>query len=202
MAKSKLPKSLITVTPLSKTLALILFIALPFLGFYFGFNYQSNSKLVNHNQQSSPLPTPDETVDWKTYTGTSFGYSFKYPADYKPYFKDGNAFYSSDAEFDKITTAKTKGAEIGSTVFGPGEDIPKYDGPNSKIDPSIISKLILPVGVSAKAYVNTEDVGVIIDYVKENKNMKLLIWCGGENGNEDRCKSVLIPLLSTMKIFN
>lgn len=44
MAKTKqkksLPKSLTTVTPLSKTIAFILFILFPFIGFYLGMQYQ------------------------------------------------------------------------------------------------------------------------------------------------------------------
>ncbi len=36
----KLPKSLTTVTRVSKTIALIMFIALPFIGFYVGMRYQ------------------------------------------------------------------------------------------------------------------------------------------------------------------
>ena len=40
-----LPKSWTTVTTLSKTIALILFIALPFLGFYFGMQYQKNGSV-------------------------------------------------------------------------------------------------------------------------------------------------------------
>lgn len=41
MAKKKrLPKSLTTVTPLSKTIAFLLFILLPFIGFYLGMHYQ------------------------------------------------------------------------------------------------------------------------------------------------------------------
>ena len=38
--KRKLPKSWTTITPLSKTIAFILFIVLPFVGFYFGMQYQ------------------------------------------------------------------------------------------------------------------------------------------------------------------
>ena len=37
-----LPKSFTTVTPLSKTLALILFILLPFMGFYAGMKFQQS----------------------------------------------------------------------------------------------------------------------------------------------------------------
>lgn len=40
MAKKKLPEWATTVTPFSKFLALILFITLPFLCFFFGMNYQ------------------------------------------------------------------------------------------------------------------------------------------------------------------
>ena len=38
--KKRLPKSLTTVTPLSKTIAFILFILMPFIGFYLGMHYQ------------------------------------------------------------------------------------------------------------------------------------------------------------------
>lgn len=38
--KRRLPKSLTTVTTLSKIIALILFISMPFIGFYLGRNYQ------------------------------------------------------------------------------------------------------------------------------------------------------------------
>ncbi len=47
-SNSKLPKSLTTVTTFSKTLAMVLFIVLPFLGFYLGFQY---SYLLNQTSQ-------------------------------------------------------------------------------------------------------------------------------------------------------
>lgn len=43
----KLPKWATTVTPLSKTVALILFITLPIVGFYLGFTFQQNASLSN-----------------------------------------------------------------------------------------------------------------------------------------------------------
>ena len=46
-ASMKLPKSLTTVTSLSKALAIILFITLPFLGFYLGLTYQQSSSVPN-----------------------------------------------------------------------------------------------------------------------------------------------------------
>ncbi|GEM_PF-5557882 len=150
----------------------------------------------------STFKLTDQTSNWKTYIDSNFGYSFKYPADYKPYFKNGNVFYSSDAKFDKITTAKTSGIDIGSTVYGPGEDTQEYIGPNTKMDSILSSKLVLPSEYSAKAYVNLEDITVTIDYKKSNKNMRLILWCGGEKGNSSGCENVLTPLLSTFKFLD
>lgn len=170
-----------------------------------GYLVYQNQPKPTPSPEPSPLSTEapakveDPTANWKTYTDSTFGYSFKYPADYKPYFKDGNAFYSSDAKFDKTTTAKTHGIEIGSLVYSLGEDKQDYIGPNTKIDSSLTSKMVLPQGAVTKAFVNMEDVTVTIDYKKDNKNMRIMIWCGGENGNSSGCKNVLIPLLSTFK---
>ncbi len=57
----KLPKSLTTVTTLSKTIAMILFITLPFLGFYLGFQYSYVLNQANQIQEinmQKPVPTP------------------------------------------------------------------------------------------------------------------------------------------------
>lgn len=48
LMKTKLPKSLTTVTPLSKTIALALIVVLPFLGFYLGMRY-TNLKNPTYN---------------------------------------------------------------------------------------------------------------------------------------------------------
>lgn len=45
----KLSKKYTTVTPLSKTIALILFISLPFIGFYLGMQYQKGLEVVLQN---------------------------------------------------------------------------------------------------------------------------------------------------------
>lgn len=52
-SKSKLPKELTTVTKVSKTLALILFITLPIIGFLFGKNYAT---YTNNNQTVTQNP--------------------------------------------------------------------------------------------------------------------------------------------------
>ena len=58
----KFPKELTTVTPFSKILAGILFIALPFVGFFIGSNYQqaiiSQSELAKLETANYAIPTP------------------------------------------------------------------------------------------------------------------------------------------------
>lgn len=49
-----IPKELTTVTPLSKALAVILFITLPFIGFFLGVKYQSS--LNTPKVETIPLP--------------------------------------------------------------------------------------------------------------------------------------------------
>lgn len=57
------PNPLTTVTPFSKALALILFITLPFVGFYLGMNYQN---LLTPSSRSSISIVPPETLQTKT----------------------------------------------------------------------------------------------------------------------------------------
>jgi hypothetical protein len=61
----EIPKKFKTVTTLSKTVALILFISLPFIGFYVGSNYKKTisslySPCVNNVSDKSVSPKPDE----------------------------------------------------------------------------------------------------------------------------------------------
>lgn len=53
----RLPKSFTTVTPLSKTLAFILFIALPFAGFYLGMEYQKRTTVIDNATVTSTSDT-------------------------------------------------------------------------------------------------------------------------------------------------
>lgn len=96
------PNPFTTVTPLSKALALILFIALPFLGFYLGMLYhgllspvsqptisnvpsrvtsQTQFPFSNLNNQATPAAS-SELANWKMYTNAKYGFSFMYPPDY------------------------------------------------------------------------------------------------------------------------
>jgi len=55
----QLPKELVTVTPLSKAVALLLFVSLPILAFIFGMNYQValENNQVNSIQKIDILPS-------------------------------------------------------------------------------------------------------------------------------------------------
>ena len=94
----KFPKELTTVTPLSKLLAAILFISLPFIGFVLGIRYQETMDLTKRQQETgslaiprAPTPTPiaiptidpSITANWKTYTDQKYNYSIKYPHDWQ-----------------------------------------------------------------------------------------------------------------------
>ena len=85
----KLPKNFTTVTPLSKTLAMVFFILLPFLGFYVGMLYQKQADIVTQfviqpqNAPSPSLSALSSMSDWKTYTNQKIGLRFKYPSSYK-----------------------------------------------------------------------------------------------------------------------
>lgn len=51
------PNPYTTVTPLSKALALVLFISLPFLGFYLGFKYQNQFSTISNTNSKETLVT-------------------------------------------------------------------------------------------------------------------------------------------------
>jgi hypothetical protein len=50
LLKKKLPKELVTVTPLSKGIAMVVFILLPFIGFLIGVQYQENVSRVEYQE--------------------------------------------------------------------------------------------------------------------------------------------------------
>lgn len=94
---NKFPLWLITVTPLSKVLAMILFITLPFVGFYLGMQYQQKVTVapvasevqkaviptLTPTQVATPPPTSASTdvSTWKTYKNTQYGFQFSYPSN-------------------------------------------------------------------------------------------------------------------------
>jgi len=76
-----------SVTPLSKFLAFILFITLPFVGFYLGIKYQKSvtPTYVPEGltvQPSSVSPTLSPVPGWKMYRNEFIGLSMGYPGDW------------------------------------------------------------------------------------------------------------------------
>ena len=49
----------------------------------------------------TPSPTPDVAANWKTYTNTKWGYSFKYPSQWGIYPSDDVVLLSNDLEYIK-----------------------------------------------------------------------------------------------------
>ncbi len=58
----RLPKELTTVTPLSKTLALILFIVLPFIGFFVGVRYETMNNSLSTVPDYSNIPQKNTII--------------------------------------------------------------------------------------------------------------------------------------------
>src|SRR5205823_342291 len=97
MAKIKIGKTFTTVTPLSKALAMILFILFPFAGFYLGMKFQQKmspqgiyyvSKQTTNSPNPSRIPIVDQNqrVDmssWKSFVNSTYGYTFQYPSDWQ-----------------------------------------------------------------------------------------------------------------------
>ena len=87
---SKLPKELITVTPLSRMVAIVVLIMVMIDGFALGILYQESINIQKDQraksqallETSASQPTASPTIDtsnWKTYPATTFPISFQYP---------------------------------------------------------------------------------------------------------------------------
>jgi hypothetical protein len=194
-------KVLVTIIPFLFTFFIALFVGWLLTTIFSNKDVQKQLyEQMNKNSHNSQATR--NTSHWKTYTNSAFHYAFQYPPDFRSLPGFGNhVFYSQDSTFDPTTKAKTHGIEVGSVVYGPDEDTQAYIGPNTKTDETLSSQLVLPPKATAKAYVNREDITVAIDYVSKNKNMRIVIWCGGDNDDSTACKNVLIPLLSTFRII-
>lgn len=97
-----LPKELAKVTPVSKLLTFIVMLALPYLGFLFGIQYQSaiynartqqivcqSNQITNQDTQAKktsiiPAHIPEKTVNqgpWKHYANQPLGFAIDYPGN-------------------------------------------------------------------------------------------------------------------------
>jgi predicted small lipoprotein YifL len=54
---------------------------------YYGYLYwqETNKKAPSPTTEPTPVETTDPTADWKTYTNTKYGYSFKHPSSWDTY---------------------------------------------------------------------------------------------------------------------
>ena len=73
-------------TPLFALIGIILVVLVGVLGFFFGISYKkpsSTQKQVYTGPPPPVTPTIDPTGNWKTYTNTTYKFSFNYPTNYK-----------------------------------------------------------------------------------------------------------------------
>lgn len=156
-----LPKFLTTVTSFSKILAAVIFIALPFAGFYLGYKYQqqftqylesraSVDQYILKNQPAatqsasiaSPAPNGDR-ANWKTYRNETIGFEFKYPAPWQIIednkIKDSNNLLTL---YSKDESGETSAEEIKLFIYNNPENLSlehydkKHTG-NSGIGPGL-----------------------------------------------------------------
>lgn len=88
----QLPKEITTVTLLSKTLAFVMFLTLPFIGFGLGMRYQQMTTLsqIRKNEEQTntikrvptPTPTIEDISQWKLYGNPTYQFSLQYPPSY------------------------------------------------------------------------------------------------------------------------
>lgn len=72
-----------TVTWYSKLLAMALFVALPFIGFYLGARYGRETQSLD-DFNNTPGASSVASGDWKTYVNRTYGFSFSYPKEFVP----------------------------------------------------------------------------------------------------------------------
>lgn len=97
--KEKQASALNTVTPLSKYLAMTLFIALPFVGGYVGYSFAPEKiveveniieveKVAEVVTQSTETHLEEESLDVSTYINTDLGFTFEYPSEFGDLYTD------------------------------------------------------------------------------------------------------------------
>ena len=64
-------------------LFLLVVIVIVGIGGILYYSWQKGLIRITPSQEVSPTPTPDPTTDWKTYKNAKYGYTIKYPPDYR-----------------------------------------------------------------------------------------------------------------------
>lgn len=129
-----------SVTWYSKLIALILFIALPFIGFWLGTQYGAASARLASQQpvatSSTPTPYYSDVAEWQTDSRQDGGFSIAYPIDFQA---DDN--YSAKPSMDwRLDASGTPGEKMLTIT------IPKIFEPQTNF-----SDATLTVGKSANA---------------------------------------------------
>lgn len=180
----KLPKELTTVTPLSKALALVLFITLPMLGFYIGMQYNQmlmNIKIMQIEEQlmaekKKPTPTPDQNksgvqgaeirpgvkVNWRTHTEERI--SFEYPSDWIVK-KVKGSFYLAPKNYPFTKTEPDSLEDVAIIISGDMPNFPSIDEETEKatletmkIDGINAARAIIRQGEPGEKILQYEDV--------------------------------------------
>ncbi|MEI6327382.1 MAG: hypothetical protein WCO78_04690 [Candidatus Roizmanbacteria bacterium] len=84
----KLPAYLTTVTAFSRMLSLIVFISMPFISFYFGYQYHVKmSSIISPTDQNIVVAKKTDSIEpasnSKTYQNAQYGFEFQYPSAWK-----------------------------------------------------------------------------------------------------------------------
>jgi len=120
-----LPKSLTTVTTLSKIVATVLFVTLPLGAFYLGIKYQKATSPIPVEPETSiatptfkptiPRPSTDSTTGWKTFNNGSL--SFEVPLDFQIATDDNSkpSFGSNLMSFN-VYVDQVMGLECGENI--------------------------------------------------------------------------------------
>lgn len=136
--KSKLPESFTTVTPLSKYLAMALFVIFPFVGFYLGIQYQkmAGSSEANLEVIATPAPKTEKEANIpQNFEPTVYKFSFELnsgsylvaPEVYK-LIADSNDYWLEGYRdgFPGIYFDVASGRTVGDLVSGPFEGVEFY----------------------------------------------------------------------------
>ena len=220
-----LPKELTTVTKLSKYLAMVVFIALPFVGFFLGVRYQEMMDLGKSQQEESnlaipraPTPTPDETVNWKTYIASN-SLTFRYPEQsfniYGNSLENGVTLISTDKEVvmgifthpntERVSrNAATNPIELfigGAPLYSPKYlDNPSYSKLDIKVSETLLGgikayQITTPPPQYTEGILNLE-----IATIKGDKNYHIEVWGFKESLDIDK-KKLVDQILSTVRFL-
>ncbi|OGK37376.1 hypothetical protein A3F03_04290 [Candidatus Roizmanbacteria bacterium RIFCSPHIGHO2_12_FULL_41_11] len=157
-------RSWTTVTTLSKILAGVLFITLPFLGFYLGMEYEKKitpsftNSLTPIVENKIPVPPPDPIANWKTYKNSKYGFEFKYPK----HLSDNCCGVYSDSLYGmaKVITF----AERLDTNFDGGAEV--YNGISFLVSSRNINQTL-------KEYVDDQKIKTLEEFYKDPETLEL-----------------------------